>query len=148
MARDASNEQFSILRVTMTDDDSDPLRTFFTPAELKDSDVLYTVLKVSRDAKPDDLRKAYRKGALRCHPDKHSHKSEAERQVAAAEFQKIGFAWAVLSDEKRRKRYDTTGRTEDSSFDHEAGWDAYFSDLFERVDRKVLDDDKKRYQGG
>lgn len=85
-------------------EDNDPLRTFFSPAELKDVDILYTTLGVKRDAKVEDLRKAYRKGALRCHPDKHSHKSESERATAAAQFQLIGFAWAVLSDEKRRKR--------------------------------------------
>lgn len=85
-------------------EDSDPLLTFFSASELKDVDILYTTLQVSREAKPEEIRKAYRKGALRCHPDKHSHKTEAEREVAAAEFQKIGFAWAVLSDEQRRKR--------------------------------------------
>ena len=46
-------------------------------------------------------------------------------------------------------RYDGTGRTGDLPFaDAESmGWDAYFESLFQRIDRKMLDDDKARYQG-
>jgi len=46
-------------------------------------------------------------------------------------------------------RYDTTGRTDDLPFADAGsmGWDAYFESLFQRVDRKMLDDDKARYQG-
>lgn len=45
--------------------------------------------------------------------------------------------------------YDATGRTDELKFDEagEAGWDAYFEDLFERFDRKALDEDKAKYQG-
>ena len=45
--------------------------------------------------------------------------------------------------------YDDTGRTDESAFsDAEAmGWDAYFESLFQRIDRSILDEDKKRYQG-
>ncbi len=46
-------------------------------------------------------------------------------------------------------RYDATGRTDEVAFgDGDGGWDAYFSDLFDGVDRKVLDEDKNKYQGG
>lgn len=46
-------------------------------------------------------------------------------------------------------RYDATGRTDELVFaDAEGGWDEYFNDLFERIDRKALDEDKKKYQGG
>lgn len=45
--------------------------------------------------------------------------------------------------------YDTTGNTHECKFADadEAGWEAYFEDLFERLDRKILDEDKARYQG-
>lgn len=44
--------------------------------------------------------------------------------------------------------YDSTGRTEETTFGAEAGgWEAYFEELFERVDRKILDDDREKYQG-
>lgn len=46
-------------------------------------------------------------------------------------------------------RYDATGRTDDLSFGdaEEMGWDAYFESVYQRVDRKILDDHKKSYQG-
>ncbi|KAL1405788.1 hypothetical protein Q8F55_007464 [Vanrija albida] len=130
-------------------DDADPILTFFSEAEAAIDDILYTTLGVKRESASDEIRKAYRKAALLCHPDKHSHKSEKEQAAASVKFQRIGFSWAVLSDEKRRKRYDATGRTDELQFGdaEEAGWDAYFDDLFERVDRKMLDDDKEKYQG-
>ena len=57
-------------------------------------------------------------------------------------FQQIGFAYAVLGDEKRRERYDKTGKT-DEGLDFgvgEDGWEAYFEELFERVTREKLDE--------
>jgi hypothetical protein len=46
-------------------------------------------------------------------------------------------------------RYDATGRTDENAFSgaEEMGWDAYFETLFQRIDRKVLDEDKAKYQG-
>ena len=45
-------------------------------------------------------------------------------------------------------RYDASGRTDDKFADaEEMGWDAYFGQLFERVDSKMLDADKTAYQG-
>ncbi len=85
-------------------EDADPLLTFFSAAEAEDPDVLYTTLGVARDTGGTDISKAYRKAALRCHPDKHASKAPAEREALTAQFQRIGFAFAVLSDEKRRKR--------------------------------------------
>ena len=46
-------------------------------------------------------------------------------------------------------RYDSTGKTNESAFAdaEEMGWDAYFESLFQRIDRKMLDEDKAKYQG-
>jgi DnaJ family protein C protein 9 len=85
-------------------EDADPLLTFFSASEAEDPDVLYATLGLARDAGATDISKAYRKAALRCHPDKHASKAPAERDALTAQFQRIGFAFAVLSDEKRRKR--------------------------------------------
>ena len=112
-------------------------------------DVLYTTLNLTRNATAQDIRKAYRRLALLHHPDKQAAKSEHIKAEAAAEFQKIGFAYAVLSDAKRLKTYDATGQTVESAFAdaEEMGWDAYFESLYTRVDRKMLDDDRNKYQG-
>ncbi|CAK9783908.1 DnaJ-domain-containing protein [Cutaneotrichosporon oleaginosum] len=128
--------------------DADPLYTFFSPAEADDPDVLYTTLGVSRASPAAEIAKAYRRAALRCHPDKHASAPQAARDALTAQFQRVGFAFAVLSDAARRKRYDATGRTDEVAFgDGDGGWDAYFADLFDGVDRKALDEDKRVYQG-
>lgn len=66
----------------------------------------YTVLSVPRNASTDDIKKAYRKLALKWHPDKNpDKKEEAERR-----FKEISEAYEVLSDDKKRKVYDRYGK--------------------------------------
>ncbi|WVR09421.1 hypothetical protein IAU60_006488 [Kwoniella sp. DSM 27419] len=131
-------------------DDSDPIHSFFPQSAQSSSQqtILYTALSLNPSATSEEIRKAYRRLALQYHPDKHSAKSEEAKEEASKQFQRIGFAYAVLSDQGRKKRYDSTGRTDDKFADaEEMGWDAYFESLFKRVDRKILDEDKERYQG-
>ncbi len=127
-------------------DDHDPINQFF-PGEI-DVD-LYAVLSLNSDATTDVVKKAYRRLALLYHPDKHATATAQAKEDASTKFQQVGFAYAVLSDEKRKARYDTTGKT-DEGFELEAGddgWEAYFEDLFDRVTRGKLDEMKKEYQG-
>uniref|UniRef100_A0A8C1KMI4 DnaJ heat shock protein family (Hsp40) member B2 n=1 Tax=Cyprinus carpio TaxID=7962 RepID=A0A8C1KMI4_CYPCA len=68
----------------------------------------YDVLGVSRNASPDDIKKAYRKLALRWHPDKNpDNKEEAETK-----FKEIAEAYEVLSDKSKRDAYDRYGRSD------------------------------------
>jgi hypothetical protein len=55
----------------------------------------------------------------------------------------------TIIDSWNPARYDSTGRTDENAFSdaEEMGWEAYFASLFEQVDRKMLDDHKKKYQG-
>ncbi|KIM87059.1 hypothetical protein PILCRDRAFT_95931 [Piloderma croceum F 1598] len=126
-------------------DGEDPITQFF-PGE--DSVDLYAVLSLKSDAKLEDIKKSYRRHALIYHPDKHTSSSDVAKTDASTKFQQIGFAYAVLSDEKRKARYDRTGRT-DEGFEMagEDSWEAYFEDMFERVTRGKLDEMKKEYQG-
>ena len=64
----------------------------------------YKILGVAKTASADEIKKAYRKLALKYHPDKNPGSKEAE-----AKFKEINEAYAVLSDEKKRKEYDTYG---------------------------------------
>jgi DnaJ family protein B protein 4 len=65
----------------------------------------YTVLKVGKSASDDDLKKAYRKLAMKWHPDKNpNNKKEAE-----AKFKQIAEAYEVLSDPQKRAIYDQEG---------------------------------------
>ncbi|KAH1124616.1 hypothetical protein GLYMA_06G073300v4 [Glycine max] len=65
----------------------------------------YNVLNVNRNATEDDLKKAYRKLAMKWHPDKNpTNKKEAE-----ANFKEISEAYEVLSDPQKRVVYDQDG---------------------------------------
>ncbi len=64
----------------------------------------YEILGVSKTATADEIKKSYRKLALKFHPDKNPDNAEAE-----AKFKKISEAYAVLSDAKKRQEYDTYG---------------------------------------
>ncbi|KAG6911517.1 hypothetical protein DXG01_014591 [Tephrocybe rancida] len=127
-------------------DQDDPITQFFPDQDEVD---LYGVLSVPNDAQIDAIKKAYRRLALVYHPDKHATATDAAKAAASTKFQQIGFAYAVLGDEKRRHRYDETGKT-DEGFElaaGEDGWEAYFEAMFERVTRGKLDEMKTAYQG-
>ncbi|HNW74568.1 MAG: molecular chaperone DnaJ [Bacteroidales bacterium] len=64
----------------------------------------YEVLEVNRNATPDELKKAYRKQALKYHPDKNPGDKEAEEK-----FKEAAEAYEILSDENKRHRYDQYG---------------------------------------
>ena len=64
----------------------------------------YTLLEVPRSASAEEIKKAYRKFALKYHPDRNPNSTEAE-----AKFKQISEAYDVLSDEKKRQVYDRYG---------------------------------------
>lgn len=64
----------------------------------------YKILGVDKNASTTDIKKAYRKLALKYHPDRNKDNKEAEEK-----FKKISEAYAVLSDKEKRKQYDTFG---------------------------------------
>ena len=64
----------------------------------------YEVLGVPKDASADDIKKAYRKGAMKYHPDRNPGDKEAEQK-----FKEIGEAYEVLSDPDKKARYDQYG---------------------------------------
>lgn len=64
----------------------------------------YQILGVAKSASADEIKKAYRKLALKFHPDKNQGNKDAEEK-----FKEISEAYAVLSDPEKRKQYDTYG---------------------------------------
>ena len=65
----------------------------------------YKTLGVERTATTEQIKKAYRRLAMKWHPDRNSeNKAEAE-----SKFKEIGEAYSVLSDDTKRKQYDLHG---------------------------------------
>jgi curved DNA-binding protein len=63
----------------------------------------YKTLGITKDASQDDIKKAYRKLAMKHHPDHASGKANEDK------FKEISEAYAVLSDPEKKKQYDTFG---------------------------------------
>ncbi|HEX4823179.1 MAG TPA: molecular chaperone DnaJ [Candidatus Polarisedimenticolaceae bacterium] len=82
----------------------------------------YEVLEIERDASPDELKKAYRRMAVRFHPDRNpGDKASEERFKEAAE------AYSVLSDPEKRARYDRFGR---AGLGAQPGFSGFDADVF------------------
>lgn len=65
----------------------------------------YEILGVEKNASDNDIKKAYRKLAMKWHPDKNPN----DKQHATEQFKKISEAYEVLADPEKRRRYDTSG---------------------------------------
>lgn len=76
----------------------------------------YEILEIDKTASEEEIKKAYRKGALKWHPDKHPDATKAE---AEQKFKAISEAHNVLSDPEKKRIYDLQG--EDGLKQHEAG---------------------------
>lgn len=66
----------------------------------------YEVLGVSKTATPDEIKKAYRKLAIKYHPDRNPDNKEAEDK-----FKEAAEAYEVLSNEEKRQKYDQFGHS-------------------------------------
>ncbi len=69
----------------------------------------YEVLGVQKNASADELKKAYRKLAIKYHPDRQQGKSDAEKKEAEEKFKEAAEAYDVLSNPEKRQRYDQFG---------------------------------------
>jgi len=73
----------------------------------------YKILGVEKTANEDEIKKAYRKRAMVHHPDRHSSATDEEKKDHEMKFKEVGEAYAILSDEKKRRMYDSGQDLED-----------------------------------
>ncbi len=104
----------------------------------------YAILEVARDATLEDIKKAYRKAALKTHPDKAGGNEE--------KFKACCVAHSILSDNEKRAVFDETGDVDDAerdevdekSFDE---WNAYFRRLYPKLTIEKITAFSKSYKG-
>ena len=97
-AQDLNPEKFNL---------QDKIRSAHLEAKKANKKDYYEILGVSKDATETDIKKAYRKLAIKWHPD-HAHTPEA-KEKAESMFKNIAEAYSVLSDKKKRQQYDLGG---------------------------------------
>ncbi|KAF4119736.1 DnaJ-like protein subfamily A member 2 [Geosmithia morbida] len=76
---------------------------------------LYEILSIDKGASGEEVKKAYRKAALKFHPDKVPEEQRAESEIR---FKEVTQAYEILSDDDKRHLYDTHGM---SAFDKSKG---------------------------
>ncbi len=79
----------------------------------------YKTLGISKDASSEEIKKAYRKLALKYHPDRGGG------EEASKEFKKVNEAYQVLSDPQKRSQYDQFGKTDFSSAGGQGGFSGF-----------------------
>lgn len=67
----------------------------------------YKILGVTKSASDDEIKKAYKKRALIHHPDRHAHATKEEQKEEERKFKELSEAYSVLSDGKKKVRYDS-----------------------------------------
>lgn len=87
---------------------------------MSSKDNLYEILGISKDASESEIKKAYRKLAIKHHPDKGGNEEV---------FKKISHAYGILSDNDKRKQYDMFGTYDDSMPTNMPN----FNDIFENI---------------
>ena len=99
---------------------------------------IYEILEVGVKATGEEIKKAYRKLALRYHPDKGGD---------VKLFQALSIAHSILSDDDKRKQYDDTGSVSvDESSNDFNSWYEYFRTLFPKVKVSDIESFGKKYK--
>merc|ERR1719225_1944707 len=87
---------------------------------------LYRIMGVRRGAKAEEIKKAYRKLSLKYHPDKNPDDPDAKEK-----FQRIAEAFSVLSDDKKRLKYDKSGDLDLDDFDMDQFMNMWVGEMME-----------------
>ncbi|KAI8982593.1 DnaJ domain-containing protein [Pilobolus umbonatus] len=110
----------------------------------------YKLLQLDKEtANQTDVKKAYRKLALKYHPDKQpKDASEEDLEKANKSFIELGIAYSVLNDPKRKELFDKTGSIDENQYNGPDDWTAYFKELWTGVvSSETINNFKSKYQG-
>eukprot|EP00644_Phytophthora_capsici_P009301 jgi/Phyca11/6573/fgenesh1_pm.PHYCAscaffold_13_\ len=115
-------------------------------AEFGDDCDLYKVMGVQRSATDKEITRAYRKLALKYHPDKQRG-DEASRVKATAKFQAVSAIHSILSDKEARAVYDESGTILSDDQNEKSPSFQMWTQYFARVFPKVTKEDITRFEG-
>ena len=102
----------------------------------------YDLLELNNDATTEEIKKKYKKLALRYHPDRNTNDEETIKQQNEKKFKEITEAYNVLSDDKKRKDYDFFGLTDSNTFENSFGsnpLDDILNNMFKFTDSDIDD---------
>ena len=97
---------------------------------MSDNNNYYKILDVNKTATQTEIKKAYRKLAVKYHPDKTNN-----NPILTEKFKKITEAYKVLSDESKRRHYDVTGSIDEMELDFDAF--EMFNNIFGRYSESM-----------
>ncbi|KAL9020499.1 MAG: hypothetical protein Q9185_002272 [Variospora sp. 1 TL-2023] len=105
----------------------------------------YNTLNLSPTASAGEIKTAYKKLALKHHPDKAP---ASEKHTAHTTFQNIAFAYAILSSPHRRQLYDSTGSTSETLAGADDGFDwlSFFRNQYSSLSASALSDFSTSYK--
>lgn len=96
----------------------------------------YEVLGINKGASDDEIKKAFRKAAMKYHPDRMANESEEKKKEAEEKFKELNEAYQVLSDPEKKNMYDQYGHAafEQGGFGQGQGFGGFggfdFGDIF------------------
>lgn len=97
---------------------------------------LYAVLALEKNASANEIKKSYRRMALKHHPDHHESDSRSKEEMTRV-FQALSKVHFILSDADKRAFYDSTGLVDqEDGMGGESDWNDYFRALFPKVTKK------------
>ncbi|XP_071103192.1 dnaJ homolog subfamily C member 9-like [Haliotis cracherodii] len=113
--------------------------------DLYDTENLYDVLKVRKNASQQEIKKGYHKLSLKVHPDRVK---EDDKSEATQKFQTLGKIYSILSDKEKRAIYDETGDIdEENDVEQDKDWYEYWRMLFAKISIKDIQEYEKKYKG-
>ena len=106
---------------------------------------LYSALDVPKDAKDKQIKRAYHKFSLLCHPDRST---EDNKELNTVKFQTLSRIHSILSNKDKRAIYDETGDIPDERdiTTQNKDWEAYWRILFKKVTKSDIEKFESEYR--